>query len=339
MKHMQAPMIYGIGNALLDMEFHVSDEVLDALEIEKGLMTLIDHERHHLLLEHLQAIDHLTAPGGSVANSIVLTSQLGVTSFMACRVADDAAGGQYVKSLQDAGVEHRFTGDTKPQGTTGKCLALITPDAERSMHSYLGISAEFCVDDLDIEKLKAAKILYIEGYLVASKVSMQAVRKAQAIAKEHGVKVALSLSDVNMVKFFKAELDEILQTGVDILFANNPEVELYTACEHLPDQQQALLPLAEQVIITHGAKGSAVCTQAERFMAEAIPVTVVDTLGAGDAFAGAYLAACAHGKSMREAATCANYVAGCMVSQNGPRFSTDDITAIKDQLQFAEVVL
>lgn len=326
--------IVGMGNALLDMEFHVTDEALAALNVDKGLMTLIDAKRHGELLEKIHAMPHITASGGSVANSIATASQLGAACYLSCRVANDRAGAQYAFNLQEAKVGNSYVNGINIEGVSGKCLALITPDAERSMLSYLGVSADFCKDDLDVEKIKQAKILYIEGYLVASPVSMQAILYAQKIAKDYSVKVAFSLSDVNMVKLFREQVDTVLENGVDILFSNDQEAEVYIGKKSLAEKQQELLKTAKTVVITHGKKGATVCTRDESITIPAIPVDVVDTLGAGDAFAGGFLAAYVAGSNLKNCLQQASTVAGHIVSKDGPRFTQNEINSIKDELVF-----
>ena len=333
MAHQASPQLYGMGNALLDREFQVTEEQLTALGLDKGLMTLIDAERYQQLCQQLDSTAAQSASGGSVANSMVTASQLGVSSFMACRVAEDESGQHYARSLERAQVGARIANTARPNGHTGACLAFITPDGERTMLSYLGVSADFGCDDLDLGQLKQARMLYIEGYLIASTVSMQAVLYAMKIAKQAGVKIALSLSDVNMVKHFREQLDAILEQGIDIVFANDQEAHVYSGSQELPQQVAALGQYCQHVLITHGKRGAsyAACGQATITL-PAAPVKMIDTLGAGDAFAGTFLAAWLQGQSADVCLQQAIFIAGHIVAKSGPRFTQQEIETFMQQL-------
>lgn len=183
--------VYGIGNALVDKEFEVTDDFLAAEGIEKGLMTLIDEERHNHLLSSLKQSMGLKkrAGGGSAANSIVAISQFGGKTFYACKVANDEFGEFYMNDLHAAGVATRLDQvRCASEGKTGKCMVMVTPDAERTMNTYLGITSDFSAAELHYEELKQSNYLYVEGYLVTSDTSRAAVLEARKVAKQHGVK-------------------------------------------------------------------------------------------------------------------------------------------------------
>lgn len=337
MSQAQSYDIYGIGNALLDMDYHVDDADLQRLAIDKGLMTLIDAEEQRRVEQALPNQPQLMASGGSVANSIVTASYLGARCYLSCRVANDDAGQHYIRSLRRAKVQSPWDQQPPPVGHSGKCMAFITADGERSMLSYLGESANFCVQDIDAAALQAAKVLYIEGYLVASDVSMQAVLHALKLAKAAGVSIALSLSDVNMVLYFKDRLQQILDCGVDVLFANQQEAAAFCETQNIAQQQHILLNLAQQVLITRGAKGSLLSVKQANQMLEqhdipAYTVKAIDTLGAGDAFAGTYLAAYVRGLPAADCAQQASFMASRIVAKSGPRFTGAEIQQLQQQL-------
>ena len=192
--------VYGIGNALVDKEFEVSDEFLLQQQIEKRMMTLIDEEQHLQLLERLKQEFGLKkrAGGGSAANTMVAISQFGGRTFYACKVGDDEQGRFYMHDLHAAGVQTRLD-QVKKEGMTGKCMVMVTPDAERTMNTFLGITSDFSVNELHFEDLKESQYLYIEGYLVTSEMSRAAVVKAREKAAEYGVKTAMTFSDPSMV--------------------------------------------------------------------------------------------------------------------------------------------
>lgn len=221
---MKKYVAYGIGAALVDTEIKVQDEDLAHMSVDKGMMTLVDQSRQAELLGHLEG--HLVkashASGGSAGNSMIATAQFGGPTFMSCKVADDADGDIYLADLESAGVDHCLNG-SRCAGTTGKCLVLITGDAERSMNTYLGISETLSVEELDPNAIAASEYLYIEGYLVTSPTGLAAAVKAREIAEAAGVKTALSFSDPGMVEFFREGMASIVGEGLDLVFCNEAE--------------------------------------------------------------------------------------------------------------------
>ncbi len=188
--------VYGIGNALVDMEFQVEPEMLQKLKIDKGVMTLMDEAHQTEIMEQLQNFACKKSSGGSAANTMVAISQLGGKSFYSCKVANDETGTFYLQDLKDCGVDTNVhNGDV---GITGKCIVLVTPDADRTMGTFLGISSSLSEQELVTEALIDSEYLYLEGYLVTSPTGKAAGIKARELAQSKGVKTSLSLSDANM---------------------------------------------------------------------------------------------------------------------------------------------
>lgn len=321
--------VYGIGNALVDMEFGVSDSFLKENNIEKGLMTLIEEDKQQHLSENLINAFGLKkrAGGGSAANTIVAISQLGGNTFYACKVADDEGGDFYMKDLHQAGVETKLD-QVKGDGVTGKCMVMVTDDAERTMNTYLGITSDFCDADLHFDELINAEYLYIEGYLVTSDCSREAAIKARKIAAENKVKTAFTFSDPAMVTYFREGVAEIIGDGVDVLFCNEEEALTYTATRHLEDAITALTKIAKKIVITQGKKGATIITNGERTTVEAKQVTAVDTNGAGDMFAGAFMYGLTHGYSDKEAGDLAAHAASKIVTTFGARLEKESLQAL-----------
>ncbi len=324
--------VYGIGNALVDMEFETNELFLKQKGIEKGLMTLIEKDQQEALLESLEKEFGIKkrASGGSAANSIVAISQFGGKTFYACKVADDEAGEFYMKDLEKAGVETKLA-DIKEEGVTGKCVVMVTEDAERTMSTYLGITSDFSIKDLHLEELKKSEYLYIEGYLVTSDVSRNAAVHARKIAEENQVKTAFTFSDPAMVTYFKDGVTEIIGDGVDILFCNEEEAQTYTAKETLDEAITELQKIAKKVVVTLGSKGALIATEGKRVNIEASPVKAVDTNGAGDMFAGAFMYALTQGMSDRDAGMLASESAARLVATFGARLEKDVHQAILDK--------
>ena len=312
--------VYGIGNALVDKEFEVNETFLAENNIEKGMMTLIDKERQETLLAELKQSFGLKkrAGGGSAANSIVAISQFGGNTFYACKVADDETGDFYMKDLAIAGVTTKLD-QIKGDGVTGKCLVMVTDDAERTMNTYLGITSDFSESDLHLEELMNSEYLYIEGYLVTSDVSRNAAIKAREVARTNNVKTAFTFSDPAMVTYFKQGVTEIIGEGVDVLFSNEEEAQIYTEKSNLEDAITELLKISNKVIITLGSKGAKIITSDKYVDIEVSKVKAVDTNGAGDMFAGAFMYGLTQGLSDRDAGMLASESAARIVATFGAR--------------------
>lgn len=321
--------VYGIGNALVDMEFEVTADFLKTASIEKGLMTLVDENRQAEIVNTLTGIAHKRSCGGSAANTMIAISQFGGKSFYSCKVASDETGDFYFKDLMDNGVETNLSTSSLESGITGKCIVLITPDADRTMNTFLGITANFSTKELIEEHIKNSNYLYIEGYLVASPTGKEAAVKARKIAENHNVKTALTFSDVNMVNFFEDGLKEMMGNGVDLLFCNEAEAHAYTKSNDLNEAVAALKKIAKTFAITLGPKGALVYDGTREIRVSAPTVKALDTNGAGDLFAGAFLYGINNGMSFEAAAQLGCNSSTKLVTQFGARLTKEQITTIK----------
>lgn len=315
--------VYGVGNALVDMEFEVEDSFFEQNGIDKGVMTLVDEERQHELMGHLDAFDGKKASGGSAANTIIANSYFGGQSFYSCKVSSDELGDFYVNDLTAAGVDSNV-GDGRKVGITGKCLVLITPDAERTMNTYLGITETFSVDELHQSAIINSEYLYIEGYLVTSDTGRHAAIEARKIAEENGIKTALTFSDPAMVQFFKDGLKEMIGEKVDLLFCNDAEAMSWADTDDLNVAIESLKQVASSFAVTLGAKGALLFDGQSMIEISPHEVKAVDSNGAGDMFAGAFLYGITHGHSFYEAGNIASLAAARVVSQFGPRLGADE---------------
>lgn len=323
--------VYGIGNALVDIDIEVSEATLERLAIAKGVMTLIDETSHHRLLQALEGIEHLKACGGSAANTLFTMQQMGGRTFYSCKIGNDEAGDFFYRDLISHGI-HTNLHEAHREGVTGKCIVLVTPDADRTMNTFLGATAHFSKAELSEQALKNADYLYIEGYLVASLTAREAAFIARQLADIHHVKTAMSLSDPNMVTFFKRELMEIIGRKVEILFCNETEALLFTDTKDLTLARESLKRVARTFVITLGSQGSLVYDGKDFMQVPSYPAKVIDTVGAGDVFTGAFLYCITHGYHYFEAADIANYVASKVVSKYGPRLTDQEIEACQSIL-------
>ena len=321
--------IYAIGNALVDSEYEVSDALLQKMGVDKRHMTLIDTPRRAELLHHVKAITPRQTGGGSAGNTVVALAQLGGKAFYSCKVAHDDLGDFYVKDLQARGVDTNQNHTRTQDGKTGSCMVLVTPDAERSMCTFLGVSAELDDQALHPHDIAKSKIYYMEGYLAASPTGLSAALQGRKIAKDAGVALALTLSDVSMIQFCKAGLDAMLGEGVDYLFCNQEEAQVWCGSEDLNVVKNKLQNLAKIVCLTRGPDGSEIITAEQTWHVPADKVKAIDTNGAGDMFAGAFLYAISRGYSPDKAANLGNHAAAAVVSQHGNRLTLGQLSTIK----------
>jgi fructokinase len=313
--------VYGMGAALVDTEIEVDDAFLATARIDKGVMTLVDEPRQDELLTLLEG--HLVASrrasGGSAANTVIATRHFGGTAFYSCRVADDENGRFYLADMNRAGVDTHVNAGRNGNGVTGKCLVMITPDAERTMNTFLGISSTLDHDDLDPAAIADSKYVYIEGYLVTSPSARAAAVRARELAEKAGVRTALSFSDPGIVAHFRDGLAEMLGGGVDMVFCNGAEAREWSGAERIEDAAESLRDIAKSFAITLGAEGALVFDGRQYHRIAPHPVRALDTNGAGDMFAGAYLYAITQGHDAQFAGSLACRAAAELVTHFGPR--------------------
>lgn len=312
--------VYGLGNALVDKEFEISDDFLAQEKIQKGLMTLVDSESQEVLLQRLTQRFGLKkrAGGGSAANTMYAISQFGGKTFYSCKVASDDFGDFYLQELGTHNISTNL-GRQRDYGVTGKCLVMVSPDAERTMLTCLGISEKLAPEDLNIEALIDSRYLYLEGYLVTSETGRQACIEAHKVAEANGVKTSITLSDPAMVQFFRGGLEDMIGTGVDLLFANDTEARTWTGKNDIGEMVKELGAISDMVVVTRGARGAVVFDGSTCMDIAPVPTKAVDSNGAGDMFAGAFLYALAAGRNPAEAGRLASHAAATTVSVFGPR--------------------
>ena len=321
--------VYGLGNALVDIEYEIDDAFLEANGIAKGQMTLVEAADQDAVMAKLPHLTPRRGSGGSAANSLIAVSGFGGRAYYSCKVADDELGRFFVKDMLAAGVDtnaDQHHGD----GDSGRCLVLLTPDAERTMNTSLGISGSLSRANINEDALRAARFLYMEGYLCTSETARAALIEAHAMARDAGVTVAATLSDPSMPEFFGSELREMLGDHVDHLFCNEEEALLFTGSDSLDAAAAALKDFAGSFSITRGPQGALVWDGESMREHPAPDVRAVDTLGAGDLFAGAYLYSLSRDDGHAGAAALACRAAGELVTHFGPRLPTERLKALLD---------
>jgi sugar/nucleoside kinase (ribokinase family) len=323
--------VYGIGNALVDIEIEVEPSFLEDKAIDKGLMTLVEQDRQEELLSSVSGQVHKRSCGGSAANTMIAVSHLGGRGFYSCKVANDESGDFYFTDLVESGVQTNLHGERK-EGITGKCMVFITPDADRTMNTFLGITQTFSNEEIIESELSDSEWLYIEGYLVTSPSGKEAAITAYEIAKKSGVKIAITLSDPGMAEYFGDGLREMIGEGVDLLFCNEEEALKFSKKENLDDALEELKKVAKNIAITAGPKGALLFDGQNKIKIEAKEVRAVDTNGAGDLFAGSFLYALTNGHDFESAGKLACACASQLVTSFGARLGKDKLMTIKSEV-------
>ena len=319
--------VYGLGNALVDMEFEISDQFLQDNTIDKGVMTLVDENQQHELIEQLDAFEGNKASGGSAANTLIAVSSMGGSAYYSCKVADDDLGHFYLDDLKTAGVDCNMDGKHKG-GITGKCLVMVTPDAERTMHTFLGVSSELSPYEVSEEAIKNASFCYLEGYLTTSDSGKAANIEARKIAEANNIKTSLTFSDPFVAEHFRDGFTETIGDGIDLLFCNEVEALSYTKKASIDEAIEVIKTFAKTFAITLGADGAAVYDGSNLIKIDAHPVKAVDTNGAGDLFAGAFMYGLTHGMTFEQAGNLASKASSQIVGQFGPRLRLEQYQAL-----------
>ena len=324
--------LYAIGNALVDSEYEVSEALLQQLAVEKRHMTLIDLTRRSELLAGVQGLHARRTGGGSAANTVVALAQLGGKGFYSCRVAHDDLGAFYRADLKANQVDSNLEHSVSPAGQTGDCIVMVTPDTERSMSTFLGATAELDATALHPQALAQSRVYYMEGYLSASPTGLDAALQGRSLARAAGVALAVTLSDMSMINYCRAGLEAMLGDGVDYLFCNEEEAQVWCNSTDLAVLTQQMAQRARVVCLTRGAQGCLVLEGGAIHEVPAAQVHAVDSNGAGDMFAGAFLFAVTQGYSHADAAWLANQAAGRVVAQYGNRLQAEELQTLRQRL-------
>jgi sugar/nucleoside kinase (ribokinase family) len=312
--------ILGIGNAIVDVvarvEDHGGEDFLVQHGLSKGTMTLVGADAAERLYAAMPPGQE--SSGGSVANTCAVAAALGARVAYLGKVADDQLGRVFRHDIVAAGVHHP-TPPLQGGAPTARCLILVTRDGQRTMSTFLGASVAFEAGDVDEALVADSAVTYLEGYLFDPPAAQDAFRRAAAAARRAGRQVALSLSDPFCVARHRAAFRDLLRGGVDLLFANEAEItSLYETASFDEAAQRAAaeVPLCA---LTRGARGSLVLRGAERVPVAAAPARVVDTTGAGDAYAAGFLSAYTAGRELAACGRLGSLAAAAAIAQLGAR--------------------
>lgn len=309
--------LLGIGNAIVDVLSRADEASLAGWGLEKGTMTLIDAGQAEVL--YAATGPGVEVSGGSCANTIAGAASLGARVGYIGKVRDDELGRTFAHDLRAAGVSFRTPAASDGPGTA-RCLIVVTPDAQRTMGTYLGASAELGPDDVDEALVASAAITYLEGYLWDPPAAKEAFRKAVEIARGAGRRVALTLSDPFCVERHRDEFSELIADGVDVLFANEAELVSLVQAASFDEAVAAVRGRCEVVAVTRSELGSVVITADD---VQAVPAAAVehliDTTGAGDLYAAGFLHGLTAGRPLPECAWLGAVAAAEVISHFGAR--------------------
>ncbi|MFM7486925.1 MAG: adenosine kinase [Cytophagales bacterium] len=324
--------VYAIGNAIVDIVTEVEYDFFEKNEVEKGVMTLVDEKRQKHLMTAIDMKKSKLTGGGSAGNTITALSQFGGKGFYSCLVAQDELGKFFIDDLKSNNIATNLQFEKLPVDHTGRCLVMTSPDAERTMNTFLGVNSFFSSEHLNEEEIKNSKYLYMEGYLVASPKGLEAMLEAKKLAEHHKVSVALTFSDPSMVKYFSAQMQQVVGASVDLLFCNEEEAMIYTGTNDILEAREKLKDLAKRFVMTLGKNGALVFDGDTFIQIEPYKVNAVDSNGAGDMFAGAFMYAITHGHSYAEAGKLASLASSKVVEQFGPRLTTPQVKKVLEHL-------
>jgi sugar/nucleoside kinase (ribokinase family) len=309
--------VVGVGNALVDMIAMVDDDFLGAHDMVKGSMALIETDRAVQLSQAVGASTRTS--GGSGANTLAGIASLGGDVAFIGKVADDEFGAVFADDMKKIGVDFR-SGGSDSSVPTGRCIIAVTPDAQRTMNTYLGISTQLSFGDISSDVIAAGAILYLEGYLFDRDEAKDAFRKAAALAHSNGRVVSLTLSDSFCVDRHRADFQSLVKNDIDILFANEDELKSLYETTDFDAAVQLLRKDCHIAAVTRSEKGSVIVTRDDVHEVPAAPVSqVVDTTGAGDLFAAGFLRGLTQGKDLTSCARIGAIAAAEVISHVGPR--------------------
>lgn len=313
--------VLAIGNAVVDVLVHESDDFLTKHHMEKASMTLVSQEESESLLSSLSSLSSSTKEvcGGSAANTAVGVSSLGGKAAFVGRVKEDALGDAFIHSIHETGVFYE-TEKAQKGAATARCLIVVTPDAERTMQTFLGASVEIGPQDINKNWLGDTKILLLEGYLWSAAQGQEVMKMAAHHVKEAGGKVALSLSNGQLVSQNREEMLAFVQDYVDILFANEWEARALCNLYSFEEQANSLGSWCETVAWTQSEKGSLIIQGEERVKIDAFSSKgVIDMTGAGDLYAAGFLWGITKNRTLRECGTLGALAAEEVISHMGAR--------------------
>ena len=321
-----------IGNAIVDVIAATDDAFLQREGLDKGSMRLIDAEEAARLYDHMGPAREIS--GGSAGNTAAGIAMLGGRAGFVGQVADDQLGDVYFHDINSIGVEFATPRSPQAEAPTARSLVLVTPDAERTMNTFLGAAQNLTVDQLDEDQVRAAAVTYLEGYLWDPEQPRAAMERAIEVAHAAGRQIAFTLSDGFCVSRHRDGFLGLIDGGkVDILFANEDEILSLTGAGDFDTAVAQVRPKVPVLVVTRSEKGAIACRGGEKVQVAAEPVArVVDTTGAGDLFAAGFLTGYTQGRSLHDSLRMGAIAAAEVISHYGARPEADLKALVAEKL-------
>lgn len=309
--------VFGVGNALVDVQAQVTDGIVVQSGFDKGIMTLVGDDQQRGVLQSIDGLPLNRCAGGSAANTVVGVADFGGKAAFCGKVSRDEMGECFLEDMRKLGVVI----DVPPAdaGSTGTCAVLITPDAQRTLLTHLGVSAALSPDDVHEERILQSAYVYIEGYLLTGETTKAAAYKAIELAQRHNVKVAFTASDPFLVNMMRDEIWQLVKGPVNLFFCNEEEAKSLTGKRDAMDCAREIHAHADNVALTLGSNGSVIMHDGEAIMIEGVAVDAIDTTGAGDMYAGGLIYGITNSMSWKQAGHLASHAAARIVAQLGAR--------------------
>jgi sugar/nucleoside kinase (ribokinase family) len=314
--------VCGIGHALVDIEYTLDESQFESLGLKKGTMTLVSAEEQQAMIQKIAHHAPHRSSGGSAANTIIAIGQFGGRAAYKTILGDDAFGKFYASEFQELGIH--LEAESIPGALTGTCLVLITPDAERTMLTNLGVNSTYNRDHLVEQTIAGSEWLYAEGYRLTEPGGAEAVKEAIEIARRNNTKIAFTFSDTFVVNVFRDRVQEITEFA-DLIFCNESEAMAFTEATDKLEAFKALQAQFPNIVMTLGANGALIKYAGNIHEIPAYQTRAIDTTGAGDMFAAGFLYGITHQYSTEKAGHLASYASSRIVAQYGARLKESPV--------------
>ncbi len=314
--------LFGLGSALVDVQVKVEDADLERYGMRKGTMSLVDAQEQHGILGRFADLPTFRCSGGATANTLIAFSQFGGRGGFSTLLGNDAHGRFYASEFEELGIE--LFSEFEDEAHTGTCLVLITPDAERTMHTSLAVNTNFGRDHVAEDAIKRSQWLYIEGYKFAEANGRAAIERAMTTAREHGTRIALNFSDVFVVETFGDELRKAVEQA-DLVICNELEGRSYTGLSDDSAVFNKLKQTARNTALTLGERGAMLNIDGEEAILDAYKTAPIDSTGAGDMFAAGLFYGLLNNYSLEHAGHLGACAASKVISQLGARLEREEV--------------
>ena len=323
--------IFGIGNPLIDVVIKIEDKDLINLEVEKGVMHLVDENRQKEIVNYFKNKSPIYHPGGSAPNTLITCAGLEIPGVISGKIGDDEFGAIYKSQINKYGIISRLVlGD----GPTGSSIILVTPDGERTMNTHLGICQEFSITDIDESLLAKSKFLYFTGYMWDTDSQKSAIKHALAIAKENKIKVIFDVADPFAVQRFKDAFLTLIQDEADVVFANQAELSILFDTENIEEATKSLGKIINIAAVKLGKDGCYVVEDGDISKISSRPILATDSTGAGDIFAAGFMAALYKGYRATVAGEIGGYLAEEIIQITGAQFEKSVIKQLNKEISW-----